>query len=283
MINFDTKFEAFVKKWYRKNAAKYAPEQMEERINEIYDEWAETPDAELGTSPLEYFRGIKGAAELIKTLRDYHEEGLPYPNLLLDRIVEERACEKFLVKMLDEEEGDEHGHDGYGCGCDCCGGGNLRTLAINLLAEKDSRAGYKRYIEWLFDSRADMHLRELAAETLSQDAEYVKEEILKRVPSEDCFADDLAAYILVNCPGDKRVTRFLTELFLSGEDGQLYADYLGRYGDADAIPHLYDAAETCDYITYIEIINALEALGETPLIKRDFSSDPNYKKVRGDR
>jgi len=279
LINFDAKFEAFVKKWYRKNAEKFTPDQMEARINEIYDEWAETPDDSIGASPLEYFAKITDAAELIEMLRNYCGAGVPVPNLLLDRIAEVKECEGYLVEIL---KGGELGKTGEAC-CGCGGhnGGNeLKMFAVNLLAETDSAAGYDIYVDTIFDPNADKELREAMAEALANSPETVKETILKRIPSGDYSSDDWAAFVLVNCSADKRITKHLIEMFLLGEDAELYAIYLGKYGDADAIPHLYEAAKTCDYVTFTEIINALEELGESPEIERDFSSDATYKKVK---
>jgi hypothetical protein len=292
MINFDDKFKDFVRKWFSENEGKYTPEQMEERIQEIFDAWADGQDKELGASPRGYFQNIKSAEALIKLLRDYREAGVPYPTLLLDRIVEEKACESYLIGMLSEEEGGEKDcgcDEACDCGCqegeectcdsDCLCGDSLVMLAANLLAEMNSRKPYDIYIDWIFNREKNSAMRELAAEILCHDAEFVKEKILAKVPSGDYTADDWAAVILVNCPKDKRIVKFLIDMFMLGKDGPLYALYLGKYGDTDAIPYLYEAAKTCDYMTFVDVIAALEELGETPDIKRDFSNDRYYRKL----
>jgi len=75
------------------------------------------------------------------------------------------------------------------------------------------------------------------------------------------------------------VVALLKELFLSKSNYQLYANYLGQYGDERAIDILLEAAKTCDYISFLEIRNAVEQLGGEFDIERDFSQDKDFKKL----
>ncbi|MDR3319007.1 MAG: hypothetical protein LBS99_06165 [Clostridiales bacterium] len=265
MIDFDKSFAAYLKKWYAENADKLTPDEMEERINSVYEAWADTRDAKLGVVPREYFAAIKDGARLVALLFEYTAGKLPPPNILLDRIAEAPGAENALHNALLDPKLET----------------SDKMLAVNLLGERGSEAEYRLYADWIFDPKIDTELRELAAEILAEHADAVAEYMIARLGGADYEAKDWASCVLVNYPSDNRVYALLMEMFLTGENRQLYAVYLGRYGDERAVPQLCEAAKTCDYVTYSEIMNALERLGSDAEIKRDFSRDVNYRKLKG--
>jgi hypothetical protein len=63
----------------------------------------------------------------------------------------------------------------------------------------------------------------------------------------------------------------------------LYANFLAKLGDERALPALLRVAQLSDlnYLDYIEIVNAIEALGgERPARERSFDGDPAYESLK---
>ena len=75
----------------------------------------------------------------------------------------------------------------------------------------------------------------------------------------------------------------IAEFLKHGENLPLYASYLARYGDERALPFLNAAAENekISYADFEELRFAIEALGGECKVKRDFSADKTYKKIKG--
>ena len=61
------------------------------------------------------------------------------------------------------------------------------------------------------------------------------------------------------------------------------AELIGRYGDESLAADLYALLDTCDYVSFMEIRNAIEELGGTVDENyRDFSDDPFYQVIKAD-
>ena len=72
------------------------------------------------------------------------------------------------------------------------------------------------------------------------------------------------------------------ERFLREEEHvALFASLLGKLGDERAIPALLDAMQNreINYLDYIEVRNAIEALGGDAPEERDFTGDPYYESL----
>ena len=60
------------------------------------------------------------------------------------------------------------------------------------------------------------------------------------------------------------------------------AQLLSAYDDPRAIELLSEKAETCDYADYIELRNAVEALGGELTLRFNWDNDSSYKKIKGE-
>lgn len=264
MIDFQKLYSEFIDKWIEQNAGKYTTEEeIAQAVADVYEDWCNHPYQELnGLTPREYFANIDDAQALVNMLIGYIIGNEEVPGILLDRIAEEPKAVPYLVEILKTQENEE-----------------LIMYAVNLLNELSSPEPFDIYIEWIFDSSTKKDLRDLAAEVLAENALIVKDRILAKLIDADFLSKEYASDILVKCPKDERIFDLLKELFLSKSNYQLYANYLGQYGDERAIDILLEAAKTCDYISFLEIRNAVEQLGGEFDIERDFSQDKDFKKL----
>ena len=97
-------------------------------------------------------------------------------------------------------------------------------------------------------------------------------------PGRDIFAD-----ILSNFPGEEETFRLLMERFERCEDRRaLFASYLAKFGDDRALPVLLAAAldDNTNYLDYVEIVSAIDALGGDRPPERDFNGDPYYESLK---
>ena len=76
-----------------------------------------------------------------------------------------------------------------------------------------------------------------------------------------------------NYPGDERIYELMIERFVTRDERRaLFASYLAKLGDERAIPMLKEAAQSPDinYLDYVEVVNAIEALGGERPPEREF-------------
>jgi len=94
---------------------------------------------------------------------------------------------------------------------------------------------------------------------------------------------DIFADILSNYPGDDRIFNLLMERFTGSDDRvALFASYLAKFGDDRALPALEKAArdERINYLDFVELSSAIEALGGERPAEREFSGDPYYESLK---
>ena len=88
--------------------------------------------------------------------------------------------------------------------------------------------------------------------------------------------------MLSHFPGHEQIFNLAVKLFREQKDRRaLFAGYLAKIGDDRALPELLEAAkeDKLRYLDYIEIRNAIEALGgDCP--EREYSDDPEYDALR---
>ncbi|HEY8389534.1 MAG TPA: hypothetical protein VIL26_01065 [Clostridia bacterium] len=265
MIDFHKLYHEFINEWIEKNSSNYVTEdEIEDAVSILYEEWCNHPYKELdGLTPKEYFSKIEDPKTLVDMFVGYSAGGDDIPTLLLDRICEVRGTIPFLMDILKREKSDE-----------------LTMYAVNLLNEMQCVEPFDIYLNWIFDSKQDKDLRDLASEVLAESAEAVKDKVLAKLDGADFSSKEYASDILVHCSHDERIFTLLKEMFLSKTNIQLYANYLGQYGDERAIEILTEEAKTCNYICFIEIRNAIEELGGELNIERDFSQDKDFQKIK---
>ena len=270
-INFDQKFEQYMGVWMKNNAAKYKNNMdiIEGMMPDVYMEFLAKPATWLGgKAPQDYFGQYDDAAQLVDWLCEYERTGVPVPDLLLDRIGElGDAAEAPLLALLDNDATPDA----------------AVMTAISLLREIESTAPMRRYIERIAalespDERADMY-----AESLQSMGEAVVAPILAALPAAGETGRDIFADILSNFPGQEESFRLLMERFERCDDRRaLFASYLAKYGDDRALPALRRAAEDpqVNYLDFVEISSAIEALGGERPAEREFAGDPYYESLK---
>lgn len=270
-INFDREFEKYMGAWVKENSEKYKDNMdvIENMMPDVYMEFLQKPAGFLdGTAPQDYFEQFDDAGMLVDWLCQYIKEGVPVPDLLLERITElGEAAEKSLLALLGREDLPEE----------------VQMTAISLLREMESREPMGRYIDWIASLEEPSDKGDLCAEALLSMGAEVVEPVLTALAHAGQAGRDIFADILSNYPGDDRIYELLAERFATRDERRaLFASYLAKFGDERAIPMLTKAAQSPDvnYLDYVEIVNAIEALGGERPPEREFAGDPYYESLR---
>lgn len=263
LIDFDKHFQKFAMNLVKKYTGKIKPEVLEEKIPDFYTAWSETVYPNLGCSPVQYFQS-KSDGELVLLLSEYVLQGISIPQILLDEITTRKEIAQPLSKLLtvNNEE--------------------LQTVTANLLQELQSTIGFPVYAEWILNDDYGVPLKELACELLNQDPDWVYDYVMQDLILYSDTAREFLCDILVNAKKDDRTFDLLMEFFDKDINTPLFAAYLGRYGDERALPALKRkvCSEEITYLSFLELKNAIERLGEPCDIVRDFSHDPSYQALK---
>lgn len=264
MFDFDKNYEEFAIRWFENHRDELADDgEMEDKMPELYEKWANEPlDALSGLSPRTFFENIE-APDLIKLMVSSCEGEQNPSSLLLDRIAQVPACVQGLQDVIRTSLNDK-----------------ARIIAANLLNEMGAAHPLDVYARLISDDGADEGLRELGIEMLCEHADEVADTLYKKIPSATAAQKGMIAEVLVNAKRDDRTLRLLEELFALGDNIPFYAGLMGKYGDERASAMLYRALDTCNYMEYIEIKNAIERMGGVVDDTRDFTDDPYYRAIR---
>ena len=272
IFDFDANFKAYTEKWIELNQGKFKTyEQMEDAMPQVYLRWLNSPAAFLGgETPGAFFRKYSSAPELIKWLRLYDAANVNPPDQLLDRIAD--LGTQSLKPLLYTARDRNHSR-------------SLRMLALNLLKEIDAGDAPFALCMELIDAREENdELAEVAGELLSGLAGNHIDEIVQRLDEVNVYAREAYLDILSNFPGDERIFEALKKEFEARpESCALFAGLLAKYGDERALDLLNAALEweNINYLDYIELKNAIEALGGECLSEREFDGDAYYEALKG--
>lgn len=270
-INFDRAFERYVVEWIKKNSEKYKDDMdvIEDMMPDVYLEFLKKPADFLdGVAPQDYFEQFDNADMLVSWLCDYIAQGVPVPDLLLERVTAlGNPAEKSLLALVARDDLPEE----------------TQMTAISLLREMESKAPMQRYIDYIASLEEPSDKGDLCAEALMSMGESVVEPILAALSGAGQIGRDIFADVLSNYPGDERIYELMIERFVTRDERRaLFASYLAKLGDERAIPMLKEAAQSPDinYLDYVEVVNAIEALGGERPPEREFSGDPYYESLR---
>lgn len=270
-IDFDKKFEAYMRGWVSKNSARFkdSMDVIEAMMPDIYMEFLSKPATWLGgKSPEAYFEQFSDAQALVKWMCEYYKQGVPVPDLLLERITTlgDQAEEALLPLVFGKKIPQE-----------------ASLTAISLLGEMESTAPVNQYIDFIAELEEPDEKADMCAEALQAMGDAVVEPILTvleraKEPGRDIFAD-----ILSNYPGHNEIFDLLMERFNRCTDRRaLFASYLAKFGDERALDVLKLASqeEDVNYLDYVEIVSAIEALGGERPAEREFAGDPYYESMK---
>ena len=270
-INFDQKFEQYMTVWVKNNSAKYKDNMdvIEGMMPDIYMQFLARPATWLGgKAPQDYFEQYDDASHLVEWMCEYEKKKVPVPDLLLDRIGElGSAAEAPLLALLEKKKIPT----------------SVLMTAVSLLREIESTAPMQLYIDRIAaltepDEKGDMYAESL----LAMGAEAV-EPMLAALDRCGGTGRDIFADILSNYPGDDRIFDLLMERFTGCDDRvALFASYLAKFGDERALPALEEAArnDQINYLDFVELSSAIEALGGERPAEREFSGDPYYESLK---
>ena len=270
-INFDRAFERYMAEWIKENSEKYKDDMdvIEDMMPDVYLEFLKKPADFLdGVAPQDYFEQFDNADMLVNWLCDYIAQGVPVPDLLLERVTAlGNPAEKSLLALVARDDLPEE----------------TQMTAISLLREMESKAPMQRYIDYIASLEEPSDKGDLCAEALMSMGESVGEPILAALSGAGQIGRDIFADVLSNYPGDERIYELMIERFVTRDERRALIDsYLAKLGDERAIPMLKEAAQSPDinYLDYVEVVNAIEALGGERPPEREFSGDPYYESLR---
>ena len=270
-INFDRAFERYMAEWMKENSEKYKDDMdvIEDMMPDVYLEFLKKPADFLdGVAPQDYFEQFDNADMLVNWLCDYIAQGVAVPDLLLERVTAlGDPAEKSLLALIARDDLPEE----------------TQMTAISLLREMESKAPMQRYIDYIASLEEPSDKGDLCAEALMSMGESVVEPILATLSGAGQTGRDIFADVLSNYPGDERIYELMIERFVTRDERRaLFASYLAKLGDERAIPMLKEAAQSPDinYLDYVEVVNAIEALGGERPPEREFSGDPYYESLR---
>jgi len=270
-INFDRAFERYMAEWMKENSEKYKDDMdvIEDMMPDVYLEFLKKPADFLdGIAPQDYFEQFDNADMLVNWLCDYIAQGVPVPDLLLERVTAlGDPAEKSLLALVARDDLPEE----------------TQMTAISLLREMESKAPMQRYVDYIASLEEPSDKGDLCAEALMSMGESVVEPILAALSGAGQTGRDIFADVLSNYPSDERIYELMIERFVTRDERRaLFASYLAKLGDERAIPMLKEAAQSPDinYLDYVEVVNAIEALGGERPPEREFSGDPYYESLR---
>ena len=235
----------------------------------VYAQFLDTPADWLGgKKPGEYFDQFDKPKVLVDWMEDYFKQGVPVPDMLLNRVSAlGTASEEALMRLLSKERTPAE----------------ARMCAVTLLREIESAAPMDAYIAWQVNRAEDDELADNALESLQSMGQIAVAPMRAAIKQANAEGREALLTLLADYPGDEALVDLAIELLLLRRDrAAVLADCLGKLGDERALPALKQLAaeEETGYLDYIELRNAIEALGgEAP--ERNFdAADPDYDALR---
>ena len=224
-INFDRAFERYMAEWIKENSEKYKDDMdvIEDMMPDVYLEFLKKPADFLdGVAPQDYFEQFDNADMLVNWLCDYIAQGVPVPDLLLERVTAlGNPAEKSLLALVARDDLPEE----------------TQMTAISLLREMESKAPMQRYIDYIASLEEPSDKGDLCTEALMSMGESVVEPILATLSGAGQTGRDIFADVLSNYPGDERIYELMIERFVTRDERRaLFASYLAKLGDERAIP-----------------------------------------------
>lgn len=267
LVNLDNLFDKYIEKYVLENVGKLKPEEIENKIPVLYEEFGNVPQKDLdGRTPNEFYRGFS-PADLLTCLREHIEKDVPVSDFLIEAITADKDSVTAVKSMLMEEHDEQ-----------------FTAYLMNILSDLKAEIPAERYMEFVLYDYPE-NIGELATEALAENADKVKDMVLKSFDLAAEDKKDRLSEILASVKekSDDVFDKLVYEFVKNKKKIPLYANYLAKYGDERAIPFLKTAIEgKVNYQEFEELKFAIECLGGEYTEKRDFTEDAIYKKVKGD-
>ena len=274
LIDFDEKMAEYMHAWMQAHRGDYKKiEEMEADVPAVTLRWLNEPAEWLdGKAPGHYFDEFSDGAELTEWMLAYIESGVSVPGPLLDRIAALGQAEPLAKYLRQVMAGPVRGKQA-----------EAAMTCISLLMQMESNDAADLYFDYIARGDGD-EVAEAASDARCQ-LPHARDDMiaaLDRPMSEAARTALLDA--LVHQEPHPTVYRWLKRMFMETEHQKaLYASYLGKYGDDEAIGLLLQAAQEpeLNYLEYLEIRNAIEALGGECTVERTFDGDRYYESMKG--
>ena len=270
-INFDREFERYLAMWMKENSKKYRTyDDMEAAMPEVYETFLDTPVNWLsGMKPGEYFSQFDQPRQLVNWMEDYFKQRIPVPDMLMNRIAElGMEAEEALMNLLTKERATKE----------------MNMAAVTLLREIGSAAPAEMYVSWQAQRQeGEDELADNALDSLDSMVDQAVDAMRASLPGATPDGQDALLTLFAKYPGDETVFETALALLQSRRERvAIMADCLGQLGDERALPALkaLAASEETPYLDYIELRNAIEALGGDAPIREFDAEDPAYEAMR---
>lgn len=266
--DFDSKFFEYAQTWMALHPG-LTEKQVEDSYNEIMLNFLNAPAKWLdGETPGTYFNRYDSAKDLIKLVEEYDKRDIGLPEPLYARIVElGEVCAESLTRIASDGDKPE----------------SLRASAIAMLRDIGSDAPRALFVDLASRCKEPNELSEMASDILCASDESVVDELLSRYDGAPEYAQMLILDICCNFPErPETFAHCLEKLRNRPDERAYYASLLGKLGDPEAIEPLKSFLTLSDlsYLDYIELRNAVEALGGDAGEERTFYGDPDYEAMR---
>lgn len=267
VIDVDTLFDSYISDFVYKNIGKVKPEEIENKIPELYVQFGNEKLKELdGQTPNEYYKSFS-ATELLACLNEHLTKGVAVSDFLCEAL-SDGANEDALINAISDDVDEE-----------------FTLYVMNMLSEIKSEKCLDRYLQFISWDYSET-IKELATEHLKEFSNLVKEKVLSLYNEADVKTREYFTEILAGCNKDDRVFDILVAEFAKHpKEIPLYAGYLAKYGDERALPFLMAEIERekISYADFEELRFAIEALGGAYDKVRDFKQDKTFKKIKGEK
>ena len=268
IIDFDARFFEFARKWVAAHPG-LTEDQIESSYNSMMEEWINAPADWLdGASPAAYFDRYADASELIELMQGYFDRKINLPEPLYARIVALGGeCAPLLRGIVADVDRSE----------------DLRAEAMGMLRDIGDRGVDELLIAMVAGAQAQDELSDLAADVLSGRDAATAARLLDAYPDAPEHAQTLILDVCCNFPGDARICDYLLHrLRNQPEQRALNASLLAKLGDQRALEPLKEMLNLYDlrYLDYIELRDAVEALGGDAGEDRSFYGDPDFEALR---
>ncbi len=276
LIDFDSQFSEYIKKWLDENKDSYKSlDEVEVKMPEIYYQWLNSPQEFLsGAKPSEYFFDFT-ADELVTLMMRYEAKGIGTPDSLLDAIsLKKQKSLPYLSDIVFGKTAIPSGADETA----------IKIMALNLIDEIDGAKYVDEYINCLVKGNLDEGISDCMTETIKLNAKGHKKELVSALLEvESTYIKKMLIDILCTLSYDEKVYEEIVSLFKSSSEKALFASYLGKYGNDEAIKILTNSLDwiNINYLDYIEIRNAIEQLGGEVTHERRFEGDKYYESMKG--
>lgn len=265
VIDIDALFEDYIKDYVYKSLGKLKPDEIEDKIPELYSKFGKEKLEELGGAcPDEYYKNFT-PEENVEILKEHIEKNVSVSDFLCEAL-QQQGSESALLNAVMETENEQ-----------------LLCYLINILNDKGVKVPVNRYIEFVFYDYPE-NLRELATESLYPFADEVSSRIIEEYANLEEDKKECAVDILSHAKVKKdEIFDILISAFAKNPSKiALYSGFLAKYGDERALAFLYSKIEEegLNYADFEELRFAIEALGGEYVKEKDFSKDKIFKKIK---